>query len=87
MAKLDFDDTDGWGPENMSLETTAPPGSYKVLVKYYNGDVTVNATVAIFDQNDALISTHTHQFKASDKSEYDEQPEATDWIVTTWTVP
>lgn len=87
MAELDYDDTDGWGPENMSLEETASSGSYKVLVKYYYGDVTVNATVDIFDQNDALISTHTHQFTASDKSEYDEQPEATDWIVTTWIVP
>lgn len=87
MAELDYDDTDGWGPENMSLETTAPPGSYKVIVKYFYGEVTVNANVDIFDQNDALISTHTHQFTSSDVSSFDEEPEATDWIVTTWTVP
>jgi hypothetical protein len=87
MAGLDYDDTDGWGPENMSLETTAPSGSYKVIVKYFDGEVTVNATVDIFDQNDALVSTSTHQFTKSDISVYDDEAEATDWNVTTLTVP
>jgi uncharacterized protein YfaP (DUF2135 family) len=31
MAELDYDDTDGYGPENISIETTAPAGSYKLL--------------------------------------------------------
>jgi hypothetical protein len=87
MAGLDYDDVDGYGPENMSIETTAPAGNYKVLVKYYWGEVTVNAAVQIFDQNDALISTYTHVFTADDVSVYDESPEATDWVVTTLTVP
>ena len=87
MVELDYDDVDGFGPENMSLETTAPSGTYKVIVKYYWGEVTVNATVKIFDVNDNQISTSTHQFTADDVSESDEAPEATDWIVTTWSVP
>ena len=87
MVELDYDDTDGFGPENMSLETTADSGTYKVIVKYFWGEVTVNATVKIFDVNDNQISTSTHQFTADDESMDDEAPEATDWIVTTWTVP
>jgi uncharacterized protein YfaP (DUF2135 family) len=87
MAELDYDDVDGFGPENMSLEPTAPSGTYKVIVKYYYGDVTVNATIRIFDVNDNQISSSTHQFTADDESVYDDAPEATDWIVTTWLVP
>ena len=87
MAELDYDDTDGYGPENISIETTAPAGSYKLLVKYFWGEVTVNAAVQIFDQNDALISTHTHVFTADDVSVDDENPEATDWVVITLTAP
>ena len=87
MAELDYDDTDGYGPENISIETTAPAGSYKLLVKYFWGEVTVNAAVQIFDQNDALISTHTHVFTADDVSLYDDEPEQTDWVVITLTAP
>lgn len=89
MAQLDYDDVDGYGPENMSIEQDAPAGSYEIIVKYFSTEgVTsnVNATVKIFDQTDTLISTDTHVFTPSDESLYDELSEDTDWNVTTLTV-
>jgi len=35
---LDFDDTDGFGPENIFWQNSAPAGSYLVQVHYYGGD-------------------------------------------------
>lgn len=45
---LDFDDMDGFGPENVYWpEDGAPSGSYKVEVDHYDGDYNTNFTVLI----------------------------------------
>lgn len=47
---LDLDDVDGFGPENINLETPQP-GTYRVLVHYYDdhdGDVP-NATIEVLN--------------------------------------
>ncbi|MDZ7822382.1 MAG: hypothetical protein U5N26_11605 [Candidatus Marinimicrobia bacterium] len=45
---LDFDDMDGYGPENVYWpEDGAPSGTYKVEVDHYSGDYNTNFTVLI----------------------------------------
>lgn len=81
---LDYDDTDGYGPENISIEPNAPSGSYKVYVKYFSAESvteSVTATVKIF-KNGALIDTKTRAFTASQESDYDVMyEEGKDWYV------
>jgi uncharacterized protein YfaP (DUF2135 family) len=90
MAALDYDDVDGYGPENMSLELTAPSGSYKIYVKYFDaypvsGDV--QATVRVYDQDNDLIGTYNHTFTIDDVSDDDlVYNPAKDWYVTEWVV-
>jgi hypothetical protein len=45
---LDFDDTNGYGPENVYWQNgTAPAGSYRVQVDYYSGSGTANFEVLV----------------------------------------
>ncbi len=50
---LDYDDVDGFGPENINLQEPAP-GTYRVLIHYYSdsgewgGSTDTNATVRVF---------------------------------------
>ncbi|RMD93431.1 MAG: hypothetical protein D6813_04110 [Calditrichaeota bacterium] len=47
-AKLDVDDTDGFGPENIFVEAgNAASGTYEIFIVYYSGDVETNATITI----------------------------------------
>jgi hypothetical protein len=84
-AQLDFDDVDGYGPENIAIETNAPQAVYAVYVKYYSdhgvtSDVT--ATIKVYDSSNSLIDTLNHVFSQSDVSDNDEvyDPDA-DWYV------
>jgi hypothetical protein len=47
-ARLDVDDIDGFGPENIFVTTgTAVPGIYQVYIVHYTGNTPTTATVAI----------------------------------------
>lgn len=47
-GRLDRDDMDGFGPENIFWESgTAPAGEYKVEVDYYSGSPVTNYTVLV----------------------------------------
>lgn len=47
--RLDVDDTNGYGPENITIDSLPGPGAYSIFVDYYsdhgNGPTTVNATI------------------------------------------
>jgi uncharacterized protein YfaP (DUF2135 family) len=89
VASLDYDFTDGYGPENISIELGAPAGTYKVYVKYYSADMvttTVTATVKIY-KNGALLETKTRAFTPAQESYSDmEYEDGKDWLVTTITL-
>ena len=47
-GRLDVDDTDGFGPENIFWPTNqAPPGTYRVEVHYYDGPAPIGYSVLI----------------------------------------
>lgn len=47
-GELDFDDTNGYGPENVYWpHNSAPNGTYKVEVDHYSGSYTTNYTVLV----------------------------------------
>ncbi len=61
--RLDVDDTDGYGPENITIDALPGPGSYSIFVHYYsandNGPTTVTASVfkdglSIFSESKTL---------------------------------
>ncbi len=60
-AYLDFDDTDGYGPENFTLEQLPASGVFKAFLRYYSGDVNTTATVKVY-QSDTLVYTGSHTF-------------------------
>ena len=80
-TQLDYDDTDGYGPENITIEDAAAAGTYDIYVKYFSGSVSVNATVKVFEEG-TLSNTYTHSFSSSDvnttTSSYDS---SRDWHV------
>ena len=46
--KLDVDERDGWGPENIRWKWgTAPTGSYKIEVNHYSGPTPANFVVRV----------------------------------------
>jgi hypothetical protein len=52
--RLDIDDVDGFGPENINLDNPAPFDEFRVLVHYYDGGIdgfggaTADATVRVY---------------------------------------
>ena len=63
---LDFDDTDGFGPENIFWATgTAPAGRYKVQVVYFSGTGATVVTVVI-QRSDAQAETFTRTINTVD---------------------
>ncbi|MCH8956043.1 Ig-like domain-containing protein [candidate division KSB1 bacterium] len=63
---LDFDDTDGFGPENIFWATgTAPAGRYKVQVVYFSGTGATVVTVVI-QRSDAQAETFTRTINTED---------------------
>ncbi len=81
FAQLDYDDTNGYGPENITITNSASAGTYDIYVKYYSGSVSVNATVKVFEEG-SLIDTQDHYFGSSDVSpSVDSYNSSTDWHV------
>ncbi|MEX0722044.1 MAG: hypothetical protein WD059_15310 [Balneolaceae bacterium] len=54
---LDYDDVEGYGPENIFYEQAPPSGSYQVEVVYFSGSVSTNYNVTV-DQGGS-VSTFT----------------------------
>ncbi|MDF1880249.1 hypothetical protein JHD50_02845, partial [Sulfurimonas sp. MAG313] len=44
---LDFDDTDGFGPENIFYNDTVPAGDYLIQVAHYSGVTPTNYVVTV----------------------------------------
>ena len=63
-AYLDFDDTDGYGPENFTLEQLPSTGVFKAFLRYYSGYANTTATVKVY-QSDTLVYTSSHTFTTS----------------------
>jgi len=78
-AYLDFDDTDGYGPENFTLEQLPVSGVFKAFLRYYSGSVTTTATVKVY-QSDTLVYTGSHTFTA-DQANNDDP--SNDWYFYT----
>ncbi len=85
---LDRDDTDGFGPENMNLNTSPYSGEYTVMVHYYNdkGMGPANATVKLYfyDQLQKVITrtlTHKQLWKVMTISLPEQSVEVVDQIV------
>lgn len=63
--RLDVDDVDGYGPENMTVEIPQYDGNgYQYFVRYYDAHgqtADVNVTVQVY-QEEVLTNTYTHIF-------------------------
>lgn len=59
LGWLDFDDIDGYGPENITYNYKMPEGSYKVYVHYFDGDVDTDYSVTL------TINGTTQEFSGS----------------------
>jgi len=84
-AYLDFDDTDGYGPENFTLEQLPSGGMYKAFLRYFsNHSVNSNttATVKVY-KNEQLFYTGTHTFTPSQANGDDT---SNDWYFFTMNV-
>lgn len=88
-GELDYDETDGFGPENITINSSAPAGVYRIYVKYYDpwgvsGNVV--ATVRIYKDGN-LNETKTHTFTAADENyETNSYDSGRDWFVGTITI-
>jgi uncharacterized protein YfaP (DUF2135 family) len=77
-GQLDVDDTNGYGPENFTLDDgEAIQGEYTVYVRHYGGNLPSTATVVILlhedDANESVTTYGPHEFQ-----DYSET-----WIVAT----
>jgi len=64
--KLDVDDTDGFGPENIYLASGAESGDYRIIIHDYDGTVGEVATVRIyFDDVEAVRYTSSPAMDAT----------------------
>ena len=64
--KLDVDDTDGFGPENIYLASGAESGDYRIIIHDYDGTVGEVATVRIyFDDVEAVHYTSSPAMDAT----------------------
>lgn len=66
-GELDFDNTSGYGPENIFYQNTAPSGTYKVEVNYFTGSPTVtNYNVVV--KNGSQITSYDGTLTASSQT-------------------
>jgi hypothetical protein len=73
-GELDFDNTSGYGPENIFYQNTAPSGTYKVEVNYFSGSPTVtNYNVVV--KNGSQITSYDGTLTSSSQTD----------VVTTFT--
>ncbi len=56
--RLDVDDTSGYGPENITIDSLPGPGSYRVYVYYFSdhGNGGTNVTATIYENGVAIVS-------------------------------
>lgn len=57
--RLDVDDTNGYGPENITIDALPGPGSYSIFVYYYgdHGNGGTNVTATIFENGISVYSS------------------------------
>ena len=73
-GELDFDNTSGYGPENIFYQNIAPSGTYKVEVNYFSGSPTVtNYNVVV--KNGSQITSYDGTLTSSSQTD----------VVTTFT--
>ena len=75
--RLDVDNTSGYGPENITVNSPIN-GTYTVRVQNYRNTVATTATVRIF-KNETLIDTKSYTFSTT--------PPQTYWVVGSYTLP
>lgn len=70
---LDYDDIDGYGPENINI-SEPQPGTYKVLLHYYNdtydgfGGGSTNATVRVYSYGQLLAEFGPQELDQTDRN-------------------
>ena len=47
-AKLDIDETDGYGPETITVEKTRKENQYRLFVHNYSGDEDINSEAVVY---------------------------------------
>jgi len=57
--RLDVDDTNGYGPENITIDSLPGPGSYKIFVYYFSdhGEGGTNVTATIYENGAPIFSS------------------------------
>jgi len=63
LGWLDYDNTEQYGPENITFQYQMPEGEYKVLVHYYDGSVDTNYTVVVAVGDD--VQSYTGNFASN----------------------
>lgn len=56
--RLDVDDTDGYGPENITIDRLPGPGQYRIYIDYFSdhGNGGTNVTATIFENGVPIMS-------------------------------
>ncbi|MDY0270848.1 hypothetical protein [Trichloromonas sp.] len=60
--RLDVDDTNGFGPENITIESLPGPGTYKIWVRYYSdhGKGGTNVNAAVYENGVSIFSSSNY---------------------------
>ncbi|MDD2556747.1 MAG: hypothetical protein PHH87_00510 [Desulfuromonas sp.] len=60
--RLDVDDTNGYGPENITIDSLPGPGQYKIYVYYYSdhGNGGTNVTASVYENGVPIVSGAKH---------------------------
>lgn len=75
-GELDFDNTSGYGPENIFYQNTAPSGTYKVEVNYFSRrNVTTGTNYNVVVKNGSQITSYDGTLTVSSQTD----------VVTTFT--
>ena len=75
---MDVDDTNGFGPENITIDALPGPGTYRIYVHYYsdhgNGGTTVSAS--LMENGVPILSDSRYM-----------APGGGDWTLLEFTIP
>jgi len=60
--RLDVDDTSGFGPENITIDSLPGPGTYSIFIKYYSdhGNGGTNVTATIYENGVPVMSSNRY---------------------------
>jgi hypothetical protein len=64
-AFLDQDDTTGYGPENVNMQTPTPGKRYRVVLHYYAADGSTNALVKLFHRGSLVQAFGPHRLSST----------------------